>query len=150
MSKKNKKTSVVFVCTHNSARSQIAESLLRSKAGGCFEVYSAGTNPVEVHPYAIKVMDEIGISLETHNAKSLTEFINKKFDVVVTVCDSANEACPIVNGTLLIHKGFIDPSSHVGSNEEKIQCFREVRDAISDWLDSEFTSLCNLSHISES
>ncbi len=140
----NKKTSVIFVCTHNSARSQMAESLLRTKAGNCFDAYSAGTDPGEVHPYAVEVMNEIGLSLETHHAKSVAEFINKKIDVIVTVCDNAQESCPRINATLVIHKGFNDPTSHTGGKNEKIQYFREVRDEISQWLDSEFASLCKL------
>ncbi|MCS7233326.1 MAG: arsenate reductase ArsC [Synergistetes bacterium] len=135
MSKKR----VLFVCTHNSARSQMAEGFLNAIYGDIYEAYSAGTKPSRVNPYAIKVMAEIGIDISHHRSKGLEEFLGEEFDYVVTVCDSARDSCPFFpGGKEYIHKGFEDPSQAVGSEEEIINKFREVRDDIKRWIESFF------------
>ncbi|MCS7258884.1 MAG: arsenate reductase ArsC [candidate division WOR-3 bacterium] len=126
---------VLFICTHNSARSQIAEGLLNYLYGDKYEAFSAGTQPTQVHPYAIKVMQEIGIDISHHYSKSIQEFVNKEFDYVVTVCDSANETCPIFsNSKIRIHKSFENPVNFTGSEAEILNNFRKVRDEIKEWI----------------
>lgn len=130
---------VLFVCTHNSARSQMAEGLLRAFYGDKFEAYSAGTNPAGVNPYAIKVMKEIGVDISKHRAKSLDEFKGIKFDYVVTLCNGAKESCPFYpNATHQVHKEFKDPSEVIGSREDILSAFREVRNEIKKWIDETF------------
>jgi arsenate reductase len=130
---------VLFLCTHNSARSQMAEGFLRAQAGDRFDVASAGTEATRVHPLAIRVMDEVGIDLRGHTAKSLDAFVQAPWDYVITVCDAANERCPVFPGrTTRLHWSFDDPSQATGSDAERLQTFRRVRDeiarAISGWL----------------
>jgi len=130
---------VLFLCTHNSARSQMAEGLLRSMASDRFEVASAGTEKTRVHPLAVKVMAEAGIDLSSHASKTLDAFIEEPWDYVITVCDSANESCPIFPAAAQrLHWSFPDPSLASGSEEERLRVFREVRDALADrikeWL----------------
>jgi arsenate reductase len=130
---------VLFLCTHNSARSQMAEGFLRTRAGDRFEVASAGTEATRVHPLAIRVMGEAGIDLRGHTAKSLDQFLQEPWDYVITVCDSANEGCPLFPGrTTRLHWSFDDPSQATGSDAERRQTFRRVRDeiarAITGWL----------------
>ncbi len=132
------KKSVLFVCTHNSARSQMAEGLLRHLYGDKYEVASAGTLPGEVNPYAVAVMKEIGIDISRHRSKSVEEFRGKTFDIVVTVCDHARETCPFFPGKRVLHRGFEDPSRARGTPEEILQKFREVRDEIFLWLKENF------------
>jgi arsenate reductase len=126
---------VLFLCTHNSSRSQMAEGLLRARGGARFEAMSAGTHPRVVHPLAIKVMREIGIDISEaagHRAKSLDEFKGQPVDLVVTVCDEAAEECPFFPGARRqAHWGFPDPSAATGSDAERLAVFRAVRDAIS-------------------
>ena len=126
------KQKVLFICTHNSARSQMAEGLLNALYGDRYEAYSAGTQPTEVNPYAIKVMAEMGIDISKHRSKSVEEFRGKKFDYVVTVCDHAKETCPFFpGGEKYLHQGFKDPSDLRG---EKLgngftfssNCFRQL------------------------
>ena len=136
------KKKVLFICTHNSARSQMAEGLLKSLYGKCFEVYSAGTKPTRVSPYAVKVMKEIGIDISNQRSKSIDEFEGIEFDYVITVCDSAKEECPFFPGKVVIHKSFPDPSSYEGTEEEKLQFFRKVRDTIKDWIEDFFGKEC--------
>jgi arsenate reductase (thioredoxin) len=126
---------VLFLCTHNSSRSQMAEGLLRARGGARYAVYSAGTHPRGVHPLAIQVMREIGIDISAtagHRAKSLDEFIEQApMDLVVTVCDDAAEECPYFpHARRQEHWGFPDPSVVTGSEEERLAAFRSVRDAI--------------------
>jgi arsenate reductase len=126
---------VLFLCTHNSSRSQMAEGLLRARGGARYAVFSAGTHPRGVHPLAIQVMREIGIDISAtagHRAKSLDEFIEQPpMDLVVTVCDDAAEECPFFPGARRQeHWGFPDPSAVTGSEEERLAAFRSVRDAI--------------------
>jgi arsenate reductase len=135
-----KKKKVLFICTHNSARSQMAEGILRSLYPDDYEAYSAGTEPSEINPYAIKVMDEIGIDISHHRAKNIKVFIDEKFDHVVTVCDQAKETCPFFPGKKIFHKSFKDPSRLKGTEGEIIEGFREVRDEIMTWIASFFKS----------
>jgi arsenate reductase (thioredoxin) len=126
---------VLFLCTHNSSRSQMAEGLLRARGGDRYAVFSAGTHPRSVHPLAIQVMREIGIDISEaagHHAKSLDEFIDQPpMNLVVTVCDDAAEECPFFPGARRQeHWGFPDPSVVTGSEEERLAAFRSVRDAI--------------------
>ncbi len=132
-----KKKKVLFICTHNSARSQMAEGILRSLYPEEYDVYSAGTEPTEINPYAVKVMDEIGIDISQHTAKNINEFIDEKFDYVITVCDQAQESCPFFPGRKVIHKSFADPSRLEGSETEILEGFREIRDEITAWVASE-------------
>ncbi|MDY6966779.1 MAG: arsenate reductase ArsC [Halobacteriota archaeon] len=129
------KKKVLFICTHNSARSQMAEGLLRHLYGDRYEVYSAGTEPSSVNPHAVKVMEEIGIDISTHRSKSVNELINNNFDFIVTVCDTAKETCPFFpGGGEKIHKSFEDPSGFLGTEDEIIAGFRRVRDEIRGWI----------------
>lgn len=123
---------VLFLCTHNSTRSQMAEGLLRARSGTAYDVFSAGTQPHVVHPLAIKVMREIGINISSHWAKSLEEFREQPpMDLVITVCDEAAEACPYFpNARRQVHWGFPDPSRVEGSEEERLAAFRHIRDLI--------------------
>ncbi len=133
-----RKTRILFICTHNSARSQMAEGFLRKLHPAEYDVYSGGTEPSEVNPNAIQVMEEIGVDISHHRAKNVSEFIDQKFDCVVTVCDRARESCPFFPGGKIIHKSFEDPSSLRGTKEEVIAGFREVRDEIEDWVANTF------------
>ena len=136
--KDSRKKKVLFICTHNSARSQMAEGILRSLYPEEYDVYSAGTEPSEVSPYAVKVMDEIGIDISQHRAKNIKEFIDEIFDYVITVCDQTKESCPFFPGRKIIHKSFPDPSQLEGSETEILEGFRENRDEITVWLASVF------------
>ena len=127
----NAKTSVLFICTHNSARSQMAEGLLRHLAGDRFEVESAGTEATHVRPLAIAAMNELGIDISAQTSKTIASLGDRRFDVAITVCDSANEACPIFpRGTRRLHWSFDDPSGATGSEDERLAMFRRVRDEI--------------------
>ena len=141
------KKKVLFLCTNNSARSQMAEGLLRSKFGDKYEAYSAGVNATSVDPHAIKVMSEIGIDISGYRSKSMKEVQGILFDISVTVCDNAKvkTACSICGTPLriasdrptaktVIHKSFIDPAASDGSEEEKLVIFRQVRDEIETWI----------------
>jgi len=122
---------VLFLCTHNSARSQMAEGLLRHLAGDRFESHSAGTEATRVRPLAIRAMEEIGVDISGQESKTLERYQQEPFDYVITVCDDANEACPIFPGAQSrLHWSFKDPSKAEGSEEERLAVFREVRDGI--------------------
>ena len=122
---------VLILCTHNSARSQMAEGLLRAMAPDRFEVASAGTEATRVHPLAIRAMDELAIDLRSHRSKTLDRFLATPWDYVITVCDSAEERCPVFPGRATrVHWSFEDPSAAAGSEEERLAIFRRVRDAI--------------------
>jgi len=126
----NKKR-VLFLCTGNSCRSQMAEGFLRHMAGDRFEVFSAGIKPTQVNPLAIKVMAEAGIDISKHRSKSAMEFIGQKFDFVVTVCDNAKQTCPIFPGKYeKIHWDLEDPAEAQGTEEERLVFFRRIRDEI--------------------
>ncbi|MBT9130799.1 MAG: Glutaredoxin arsenate reductase [candidate division WS2 bacterium] len=133
------KKRVLFICTHNSSRSQMAEGLLNDLYGNYCEAYSAGTAPSNVNPYAIKVMKEIGIDISNYRSKSIKEFRNMKFDYVVTVCDHAKETCPFFLGANnYIHSGFRDPSEFKGKEDDIIAEFRHVRGEIKEWIEKTF------------
>lgn len=133
------KKKVLFICTHNSARSQMAEGLLRAFYGDRYEAYSAGTQPSMVNPYAIRVMAEIGIDISTHQSKNVDVFHGIRFDYIVTVCNHAKESCPIfAGGRKYLHSNFEDPSQFEGNEEQKLAIFRQVRDAIRDWVEKTF------------
>ncbi len=125
------KQRVLILCTGNSARSQMAEGLLRHHAGDRYDVFSAGTKPSVVRPEAIAVMREIGIDISGHRSKSVDEFAAQEFDYVITVCDSANRACPVFPGkTRRLHWPFEDPAAVAGTEERRLAAFRGVRDQI--------------------
>ena len=125
------KTRVLFLCTHNSARSQMAEGLLRHLAGGRFEVMSAGTEATSVRPEAIFAMAELGVDISGQTSKTMEQYLGEPFDYVVTVCDDANETCPVFPGAEnRLHWSFQDPSRAQGSDEERLEVFRTVRDEI--------------------
>jgi arsenate reductase len=143
----------LFLCTHNSARSQMAEGLLRATYGGWYEVYSAGVEATRVDPRAIEIMQEIDIDISSQRSKKAREFQDIVFDVAVTVCDRAKQACPICSMPLevpaskdddsprarkVIHKSFDDPASAEGSKEEQLHVFRRVRDDIKGWITETF------------
>jgi arsenate reductase len=122
---------VLILCTGNSARSQMAEGLLRHLAGDRFEVMSAGVSPTQVKPEAITAMREIGIDISSHRSKSVDEFSNEQFDYVITVCDNANEQCPVFPGsTKRIHWSFEDPAAAAGDENARLAVFFRVRDEI--------------------
>ena len=123
---------VLFLCTHNSSRSQIAEGLLRARGGTTYSVFSAGTEPRAVHPLAITVMREIGIDISSQTAKGILAFANESpMDLVVTVCHEAQEICPFFpNARFQVHWGFSDPSSVTGTEEERLAAFCHIRDQI--------------------
>lgn len=126
---------VLILCTGNSARSQMAEGLLRHDAGDRFEVFSAGTRPGHVRPEAIAVMSELGIDLRGHRSKHVDEFSGQHFDYVLTVCDNARESCPVFPaGTRTVHHSFEDPAALQGSEKERLALFRRVRDEIGEYL----------------
>lgn len=122
---------VLFLCTHNSARSQMAEGLLRRLAGDRFEVASAGTEATRLHPLALQVMAEVGIDLSAHASKAVDTMLDRPWDCVVTVCDSASERCPVFpDRTTRLHWSFDDPSQATGTEEQRLDAFRRVRDEI--------------------
>jgi arsenate reductase (thioredoxin) len=133
---------VLFICTHNSARSQMAEGLMNALPGNQYEAFSAGTEPSQVNPYAIKSMSEINIDISTNSSKNIYEFEGLEFNYIITVCDNAKERCPVFpGGGKHIHKGFTDPSRAKGSDDQKLMAFRMVRDEIRDWIKKNFQSV---------
>ncbi len=135
MKESAEKKKVLFICTHNSARSQMAEGLMNALRGDEYTARSAGTEPSEVNPYAVRVMQEIGIDISGHHSKSLELFLDQDFDYVVTVCDHANEACPFFpGGKERVHKGFQDPAAVEGPEEVMLAGFRRARDEIRAWI----------------
>ena len=132
---------VLILCTGNSARSQMAEGLLKNIGGGRFEVYSAGVKPSQVRPEAVEVMREIGIDISGHRSKSADEFVGQDFDYIITVCDNARERCPFFSGDARrIHQSFEDPPPPGAMDPETtLSVFRRVRDEIREWM-SDFTA----------
>jgi len=141
----SKKKKILFLCTHNSARSQMAEGLLRAMYGDRYEAYSAGVEATRVDPRAITIMKELGIDISGQRSKSAEEFQDTVFDLAVTVCDRARQACPICSTRLesptksprareVIHRSFEDPALAKGSEEEQLQVFRRLRDEIKEWI----------------
>lgn len=142
MDQKNKPR-VLFICTGNSARSQMAEAILKKVGGDDFEVFSAGLEPSKVNPFTIKVLSEIGIDWSEARAKGLTEFLGKlHFGYVITVCSRAEERCPIFPGVgQRLHWPFEDPAAVEGTEEEKLNAFRTIRDEIQDKIMKWYKSL---------
>ncbi len=133
------KKKVLFLCTHNSARSQMAEGLMNHYLGDRYIAKSAGVETSKVNPFAILAMKELGIDISHHYSKHLNEFLGEEFDFIITVCDHAKEHCPYFSGgKTYIHKSFEDPSSIEGEDNEKIKAFRRIRDEIKDWLIENF------------
>jgi arsenate reductase len=144
-----KKKKVLFLCTHNSARSQMAEGLLRAVYADRYEAYSAGVESTSIDPRAVLVMKEIGVDISTQRSKSTDEFQDIIFDLAITVCDRAKQACPFCSTDLklptksptareVIHRSFDDPALASGSDEEQLKVFRQVRDEIKDWISQTF------------
>ncbi len=132
------KARVLFLCTHNSARSQMAEGLLRHLAGDRFEAHSAGTEATHVRPLAIRAMDEIGVDISGQESKTLERYLGEPFDYVITVCDDANESCPYFPGAKKrLHWSLPDPSAAKGSEEERLAVFLSVRDQLRDRVRTE-------------
>ncbi|MCW4022285.1 MAG: arsenate reductase ArsC [archaeon] len=134
------KEKVLFLCTHNSARSQMAEGILNAFHGNNYEAKSAGVIPTKVNPYVVKSMAEIGIDISKNQSKSIEEFRGQTFDYVVTVCDSAKETCPFFPGKKVIHKSFEDPSQFKGSDDQILENVRKVRNEIKEWIKETFTN----------
>ena len=133
------KPRILFVCTANAARSQMAEGYLRAKYGERFEVFSAGTKQAHLSTRAIAVMQEIGIDMSQHRSKLIDEFKGKPIDIAVTLCDNVHAVCPIVpSAKKTIHKGFFDPHLTPGTDEEILAGYRRVRDEIVVWIDEYF------------
>ncbi|MBP1466930.1 arsenate reductase ArsC [Candidatus Chloroploca sp. M-50] len=130
---------ILFLCTHNSARSQMAEALTRTMGKGDFEAHSAGNEPSGIHPLAIKAMQEVNIDLTGQRSKHVSEYTDQQFDVIITVCDRARETCPTFPGEPeLVHWSFEDPSSVEGDAATQLRAFRNarnfIRDRLSLWL----------------
>jgi len=139
--KKLKKT-VLFICKHNSARSQMAEGLLKELYGQTYTVYSAGTNPGKINSYAIKVMADRGIDISKNYSKSINQFKGQEFDYVVTVCNGENSVCPFFpGGKTYIHKSFPDPNTFTGDINKKIKFFTLIRNDIEEWLIDTFLTI---------
>jgi arsenate reductase len=131
---------VLFVCTHNSGRSQMAEAFLNHRTPGRFRAFSAGTQPTSLSPVVVEVMAEEGIDISGQRAKDVREFMGWEFDYVITLCDQAQKACPFFSGgTVRLHQGFDDPSQCQGQREEVLACVRRIRGAIQAWLAHEFS-----------
>jgi arsenate reductase (thioredoxin) len=129
------------LCTHNSARSQMAEGLLRHLAGDRFEAHSAGTEANLVKPLAVRAMEEFGIDISGQESKTLDAYLDQSFDYVITVCDDANEACPFFPGARnRLHWSLEDPSRAEGTMEERLALFRRVRDEIRERVEQEFVN----------
>jgi arsenate reductase (thioredoxin) len=132
---------VLFLCTHNSARSQMAEGLLRDLAGDRFEVMSAGTEATLVRPLAIQAMDELGIDISGQESKTLDRYLGESIDYVITVCDEDNEACPFFPGARRrLYWSLEDPAQATGSEEERLGVFRRVRDEIRQRIEQELVN----------
>ena len=129
------KKKILFLCTHNSARSQMAEGFVKKIFGDKYEVYSAGTQITFVRPEAIQVMKEIDIDISNNHSKHMSEFYDIKFDLVVTVCENAKKVCPIFPGAKnMVHYEFDDPSNAIGTNNEILDFYRKIRDQIKKWI----------------
>ena len=136
------KQRVLFLCTHNSARSQMANGLLRHLAGDRFEAHSAGTEASQVRPLAIEAMRELGIDISGQPSKTLDRYLQEPFHQVITVCDEANESCPVFFGAKQrLHWSFPDPSKATGSHEEQLAVYRQVRDGLRARIEQELLPL---------
>ena len=135
------KTKVLFLCTHNSARSQMAEGLVRHLAGDRFEVMSAGTEATHVRPLAVRAMDEVGIDISGQEPKTLDRYLGEPFDYVITVCEEANEACPFFPGAAeRLHWSLPDPAAAQGTEEQRLEVFQSVRDLLRDYIEGELVN----------
>jgi arsenate reductase (thioredoxin) len=138
---KETKHSIVFICTHNSARSQLAEALMRHYFGDVYEAYSAGTEATFVKSQVLLVLAEAGVSAEGLYSKTLEDLGHQRFETVVTVCDDAEKNCPYYPGTVqTIHHSFPDPSNSLMDEEQNLECFRKSRDSIQAWLLESFAA----------
>jgi arsenate reductase len=134
------KKSVLFVCTHNAVRSQMAEAFLNKMYGDRYTAFSAGSDPTQIDPFVRTVIKEVEIDVDGNNPKRLNIFQDHHFDYVVTVCDQANESCPYFpGGNIRIHKSFSDPSKFQGWHEDVIKEYRCTRDEIKNWIEKEFS-----------
>ncbi|MCW4045930.1 MAG: arsenate reductase ArsC [Candidatus Bathyarchaeota archaeon] len=129
---------VLFICTHNSARSHMAEAFLNALCGDKYKAESAGVTPTRLNPHVVKAMAEAGIDMSAHRSKSIMEFWGRTFDYVVTVCDSAREVCPFFPGEKEMHKSFPDPAAFTGTEAEIMEKVRAVRDEIRAWVEQTF------------
>lgn len=125
---------VLFLCRHNAVRSQMAEALLRGRFADRFEVASAGIDPTRLHPLAIRVLEEIGVSTLELRSKHVEELIGRAFDIVATVCGQDEPSCPFFPGGRQLHRAFADPSKTVGSDADRLAVFRRTRDQIDAWI----------------
>ena len=140
----SEKKTILFLCTHNAARSQMAEGYMRAKYGDQYEVFSAGTELGTVSTMAIELMTEIGIDISHQRSKPLEEFTGKEIDTVVTLCDSARENCPFFPGMhRIMHESFNDPAELTGTDEEIRSGFRLIRNEITRWIDTTFAGKKN-------
>ena len=134
-----KKKSVLFICIHNAARSQMAEAILNKLYGDRYTALSAGTDPTQIDPLVVLVMREIGVDVSNSRSKGLSLFKDSAIDYVITLCDQAKESCPYFpGGNEHLHKGFSDPSELKGKAEDVINGYRRIRDEIKDWIEKEF------------
>lgn len=137
MDSANDKLKVLFMCTANSCRSQMAEGWAEHLKGNCIEAFSAGVSPAKVSERAIEVMAEAGVDISDHMSKHVDDLAGIEFDYVVTVCDNAKEQCPIYPGsTKVLHRGFEDPAGLIGTVDEVMAKFREVRDQIREFIET--------------
>ena len=133
------KKSILILCTGNSARSQIAEALLKHICGNKYKIFSAGTEPSEVRPEAIEAIEELELSMNGYTSKSVDEFADQEMDFVLTVCDNAKENCPVYSArTKLIHKAFEDPAAVEGDEETILEAFKKTRNEINQYFAGEF------------
>lgn len=134
------KKNVLFICCDNAARSQMAEAFLNARYGESFQAYSGGTDPQELNKFAVQAMNEVGLDISNNRVKSVDELIRQKvqFDIVVTVCDQAAKECPFFPAKEHVHKPFEPPQYFYGSDEEKLERTRKVRDEIGQWIDQFF------------
>ena len=135
---------VLFICSHNSARSQIAEAFLNNLCGDRYQAKSAGVTASQINPYVVRAMAEIGFDLSKNRSKSLMEFKGQNFDVVVTVCDLTREECPFFPGEIELNKSFPDPAQFKGSDEEVLAQVRILRDEIRRWIEETFCKASSL------
>jgi len=135
----SQKKSVLFLCTHNAARSQMAEAILNKLYGDRYTAFSAGTDPTQIDPLVVLVMNEIDIDMTNYQSKGLNIFKDSTLDYVITLCDQAKESCPYFpGGNLHLHRGFPDPSEFKGNPEDVIIGYRRIRDEIKNWIKKEF------------
>ena len=128
-----KKEKIIFICTGNACRSQIAEGIMRQLAGDKFDVFSAGSNPTKIHPMSIKVMNNIGIDISSHTSDPISSFLNENINIVVTVCDKANKACPVFPGKVeRIHWSIEDPFRGWRSDPDDLVNFNKTRNDLNE------------------